>query len=347
MIVLMTLLCHWLACFMKFFDEGFLSDYKDVGGSLWSEYLAAWYWSMTTLTTVGYGDITPSTNTERLLTIFAMVIGASFYGYVVGSIASIISSHDVNAAAFYERLGLVQAWMNHHRFPRSLRRSVKRYFKTYLGYQSAASEASIFQNLTPTLQMDVANHMISDDVKHNPAFDGLPPGAMVRLQFILRRVTVDPGNYITTAGQVGSTMYLIHAGRVDLRMRRAHALPVTEHHPMDSDHRFYVNRQLSEGESFGEEIIVGIVEHYAYTTKACDVVDLELIMVEEFMNCFNSMPTVISAIRRNVRDLSDLEDLMLYEVGEESSEVSQQNNVVTAALARLGSALDPKFESAV
>merc|ERR1712232_210852 len=128
----MILFCHWMACGMKLVDSGFLRFYQDVGGSATREYLAALYWAMTTLTTVGYGDITPSSDAERAYTMLAMVVGGSFYGYIVGTITSMVSINDLNSSAYWERMDLIQAWMDHHRLPADMRRLLRRYFERYL-----------------------------------------------------------------------------------------------------------------------------------------------------------------------------------------------------------------------
>ena len=71
----------------------FISDFKsdsdsrafswfqvdDIGNtSMMSRYLAAVYWATTTITTVGYGDITPNTDAERIACIFGMIVGKFF-----------------------------------------------------------------------------------------------------------------------------------------------------------------------------------------------------------------------------------------------------------------------------
>ena len=44
-------------------------------------YVASLYWAFTTMTTVGYGDLTPEGSDERLLAIFAMIVGVTVFGY--------------------------------------------------------------------------------------------------------------------------------------------------------------------------------------------------------------------------------------------------------------------------
>lgn len=36
--------------------------------------------SRTTVTTVGYGDITPQNDDEKMFTMFSMIVGGAFYG---------------------------------------------------------------------------------------------------------------------------------------------------------------------------------------------------------------------------------------------------------------------------
>ena len=61
-----------------------------------------------TLTTVGYGDITPVTNNEKIITIFLIFIGLFVFSSIVGVITSyfsdqlIVSDSDLKMDAIYE-----------------------------------------------------------------------------------------------------------------------------------------------------------------------------------------------------------------------------------------------------
>jgi hypothetical protein len=63
-----------------------------------SLYINCFYFMVTTMTTVGYGDMTVGTTNERAFCMCVMVIGVIIFGFVTGSIASTITMlADANA----------------------------------------------------------------------------------------------------------------------------------------------------------------------------------------------------------------------------------------------------------
>jgi voltage-gated potassium channel Kch len=51
------------------------------------QYLAAIYWALQTLTTVGFGDIVAVSTTEKIITIFWMIFGIGFYSFTIGNLS--------------------------------------------------------------------------------------------------------------------------------------------------------------------------------------------------------------------------------------------------------------------
>lgn len=64
------------------------------------QYLTSIYWTVTTITTVGYGDVSISTNLERVFCIALMVLGVVAFGLLSGSLTNILSNYDVTNAQF-------------------------------------------------------------------------------------------------------------------------------------------------------------------------------------------------------------------------------------------------------
>lgn len=56
------------------------------------------YWAATTMTTVGYGDVQPTTPETRVVAVFVMVVGIGFGSLLIGSIAERFVSGDRSEA---------------------------------------------------------------------------------------------------------------------------------------------------------------------------------------------------------------------------------------------------------
>lgn len=60
------------------------------------------WWSFVTVTTVGYGDMSPSTGIGRVLASILMIIGIGFIGMLTGTIATFFINKKVNNMSFKE-----------------------------------------------------------------------------------------------------------------------------------------------------------------------------------------------------------------------------------------------------
>jgi hypothetical protein len=58
------------------------------------KYLTSIYFTVTTITTVGYGDVSISTKTEKVFCILSMLVGVISFSFASGSLASILSTID-------------------------------------------------------------------------------------------------------------------------------------------------------------------------------------------------------------------------------------------------------------
>ena len=57
-------------------------------------YVTSYYFTVTTIMTVGYGDIVAQSLGEKLLAILLMLIGVVAFSFATGSISSIIANAD-------------------------------------------------------------------------------------------------------------------------------------------------------------------------------------------------------------------------------------------------------------
>jgi hypothetical protein len=111
---IVLIMAHFIACMWYFSAklDNFEPDTWVVRNELQDKdngtlYMFSLYWSITTLTTVGFGDINARTNSERIICIIWMMFGVGFYSFTVGSISSVLSSIDTEASLVEERVEMI------------------------------------------------------------------------------------------------------------------------------------------------------------------------------------------------------------------------------------------------
>ena len=86
--------------------------YEQLGEStLLEQYVVSFYWSMTTLTTTGYGDVVPITTSERILNIFILAGGATVFSYIVANISEIMSGSNHTEAYSAARITEIKEFL--------------------------------------------------------------------------------------------------------------------------------------------------------------------------------------------------------------------------------------------
>eukprot|EP00931_Biecheleriopsis_adriatica_P078205 TRINITY_DN51668_c0_g1_i1.p1 TRINITY_DN51668_c0_g1~~TRINITY_DN51668_c0_g1_i1.p1 ORF type:complete len:788 (+),score=133.85 TRINITY_DN51668_c0_g1_i1:290-2365(+) len=299
-LVLVTFVaCHWLACFLAVFDDGAIGFYLDsVSGnseSFEERYLAALYWAVTTLTTVGYGDVTPKSHGERGYVMLAMVIGSAFYGYVIGCITSVITDMDIDKRKFNERMDVVQAWLDfHERMPAILRRRIRRHFKEHYRNRTIADDSTIVTQLAGVLRADTAYFIIHEKVRTNPVFRGLPGSALASLVCVLKKTYAKSDENIVIKGDPGTSMYVIIEGQAQVIDGQRWVPPEAV---VEGKHNLC--KDLDEGDSFGEEIIFSLEQDYQYTVVAKTSVSMYDISMDDFKHQFRNMPELLQKMLWN------------------------------------------------
>lgn len=133
--VMVAILAHWAACLFAItarMTEGevtWLDQYLGASPSTFSQYISAFYWSTMTVTTIGYGDVTPQTDQERIMACICMFTGCSVYAVIIGSICGLVTQMDQAGNEFQASMDHLNVYMEEVRLPHGLRVDLRRYFQ--------------------------------------------------------------------------------------------------------------------------------------------------------------------------------------------------------------------------
>ena len=72
------------------------------------QYTQAAYWALQTITTVGFGDISPKNPSERIFAIIWMIIGVAFYSYAIGNMTNLIATMDASNEELQAKLSILK-----------------------------------------------------------------------------------------------------------------------------------------------------------------------------------------------------------------------------------------------
>jgi hypothetical protein len=118
-------------------------------------YLTHWF-TFDLLATVGYGDITPSTNAQTIYAMVVMILGVGVYGYVIGNVASLLANLDRARAHYLANLERLATFLAYRHVPPHLQRRIYEYYNHLWENRLGYDESAILAELPSMLKTEVS-----------------------------------------------------------------------------------------------------------------------------------------------------------------------------------------------
>ena len=179
-------------------------------------YIRAFYWTITTLTTIGYGDITPAGSVQTVFVIFIEFLGAAMYGMIIGNIANLIANIDVAKSQYRDKLDKINAFLNYRNIPHQLQRKINNYYNYLWESRRGYDESAVIADLPMALKTTVSLQINREIIEKVPLFQTASEDLIREIVLNLTPAVFTPGDTIVTAGEVGFQMYFISQGSVDV-----------------------------------------------------------------------------------------------------------------------------------
>ena len=204
-----VLIAHWIACIWIY-----IARYE--GLETVPTYIDSIYWCITTITTVGYGDISPVTDLQKTLTIVAMFLGVAVYGFVIGNVASLLSNIDTTKASFLKQMEDVNSYLSYKSVPKRLKNKVNDYYQYIWHNRMVQSEKGLISNLPDSLKNEISLHIHKQLIDRVPFFKDVDKDFIGEIILHLKGTIFLPGDYIFKKGDFGNCMYFISSGSVNV-----------------------------------------------------------------------------------------------------------------------------------
>jgi len=118
-------------------------------------YAAAIYWALVTITSVGYGDITPNNPTEAWWCTTLLLIGSCLWAYIIGNVCGIVSTLDVETSQHQQIMDQLNSFMADRLVPPALQHELRLFFNMRKDINKAESYQELLEVLSPDLKAKV------------------------------------------------------------------------------------------------------------------------------------------------------------------------------------------------
>ncbi|XP_028417338.1 potassium voltage-gated channel subfamily H member 6-like isoform X2 [Dendronephthya gigantea] len=226
----------WLDSLAEDTRQPFNSSYHDSGPSQQSRYVTALYFTLSSLTSVGFGNVSPNTNAEKIFSICVMLIGSLFYAAVFGNVAAIIARLYSSTARFHEQMQKVREFIRFYQLPKHLRHRIEDYAHHQWSYTNGIDMNEVMRCLPDCLQADICVHMHRHLISEKKVFTSASRGFLREFSLKLKTIHLPPGDYILYNGDEVDILCFISRGTIEI-----------------VDDRDFILAILGHGDTFGDD----------------------------------------------------------------------------------------------
>uniref|UniRef100_A0A8B9MMK0 Voltage-gated inwardly rectifying potassium channel KCNH3 n=1 Tax=Accipiter nisus TaxID=211598 RepID=A0A8B9MMK0_9AVES len=185
------------------------------GPSLRSAYITSLYFALSSLTSVGFGNVSANTDTEKIFSICTMLVGALMHAVVFGNVTAIIQRLYARRFLYHSRTRDLHDYIRIHRIPQPLKRRILEYFQSTWVANNGIDTAELLQSLPEELRADIALHL-HKELLQLPLFGGASRGCLRTLSLGVRPAFCTPGELLIRRGDALQALYFLCSGSMEV-----------------------------------------------------------------------------------------------------------------------------------
>ncbi|CAA6672720.1 unnamed protein product [Spirodela intermedia] len=190
-----------------------VSDFKE--RSIWVGYVYSMYWSIVTLTTVGYGDLHSQNTGEKVFNIFYMLFNIGLTSYLIGNMTNLIVHGATRTFLMRDTIHEVSRFASKNRLPDSLREQMMAHlqlkFKT-----TELQQEGVLADLPKAIRSSIAQHLFQKTLESSYLLKGLAEDIIIQLVSEMKAEFYPPKVDIILQNEIPTDFYIIVSGAVDV-----------------------------------------------------------------------------------------------------------------------------------
>ena len=181
-----------------------------------SKYITGFYYSLTTIITVGYGDITPVSEYERLYCIILMIIGGCLYSMVISILSSLFEDVQIREKNFNKNIYLLNDLRDKYRIPDILFHKVLRYLK-YTSVINSKDNHLLMDSLPNYYKSILLCEIHGENLNHLNFFKGKSNEFKFTAVLFLKELNLIKGEYLIQNEDIVDEFYMVKKGILQIQ----------------------------------------------------------------------------------------------------------------------------------
>ncbi|EAS00807.2 cyclic nucleotide-binding domain protein (macronuclear) [Tetrahymena thermophila SB210] len=198
--------------------ETWLSANHLIGADWYKIYINGFYFSMISMMTIGYGDITPKSINEKIYTIFFCVVSCASFAYSINTISQVITDAKKKSKNFKERMRSLNLLMQNRQIDNHLQMKVRKYIE-YLQETSENMDYAYkdLEVLPTSIKQDVQIDMYGNLIKKQKLFYlNFSQETIEKLALAVNEISAGPGEVIYKPNDSPDSLYIVLSGRIEI-----------------------------------------------------------------------------------------------------------------------------------
>ncbi|KAG7462907.1 hypothetical protein MATL_G00189730 [Megalops atlanticus] len=186
------------------------------GPSKDSVYITSLYFTMTSLTSIGFGNIAPTTDGEKIFAVAMMMIGSLLYATIFGNVTTIFQQMYANTNRYHEMLNSVRDFLKLYQVPKGLSERVMDYIASTWSMSRGIDTEKVLQICPKDMRADICVHLNRKVFKEHPAFRLASDGCLRALAMEFQTIHCAPGDLIYHAGESVDSLCFVVSGSLEV-----------------------------------------------------------------------------------------------------------------------------------
>ncbi|CAL9122108.1 unnamed protein product, partial [Musa textilis] len=252
--------------------------------SLWSRYVTSIYWSITTLTTTGYGDLHAENTREMLFDIFYMFFNLGLTAYLIGNMTNLVVHGTSRTKSFRDTIQAASEFASRNKLPKHIGEQMLSHiclrFKT-----EELQQQETLDGLPKAIRSSISECLFFPIVRRVYLFQEVSYNLIFQLVTEMQAEYFPPKEDVILQNEAPTDLYIVVSGTVEMR---THVDGVDK-----------VHERVTAGEVFGE---IGVLCHIPqpFTIRTIELAQILRLNRSVFFSAIRESKQDATIVMRNL-----------------------------------------------